>query len=648
MHTDRERQKYSYRRSVWLLAWHYLNGARRFDVFDTTTGKVSPHYFDKEGNLEFQSQDLLSMIDRTVARIASVDLRPRVIRQGTSLSMIRERSSAQIIVDSLISDHQLSQITSDFAHIFVTLGSCGITGHLVDVPTIGLSADLEVVHPRELFPFPSMQQDHTKLSGIVRQRVVPIELLEERFKLKLGGKKESLEWWAVDYGNTVTDVGLDEPGDGLRNPFNNTSINVGTSGVVSSDSWTEVARIRELWIDGPRGTCARYIVTCGDEVLFDEEYKDVAMFCPIGFARFCDTGTFYGAGLFDLLFGISREAERMMKSLFTNIRDMDRYGVMVLPQGSMNERTLLKEVSKGLRVMSYTPDPLNENFKPFMIQPFNSGDAPGKVAQFARDVMQQISPVQDLIQEKGRVDSATGLQFLDEQITRAMTNPSMGLQRAFGNMYRSLTAQAVTEIVKFPRTIPVNNINLDLAGAVIDLENSTVSFEKNPIPDIGHLNFSVKEINPRSEVARKEEALNLLKAGLTDPIAFKIFALKEGLDFAIWMDEEKGAFETIVMHILQLYGNGQDPGQTILTQHMLRPDVQMRVLGGFMTSPILAIASSQVKDEFRKFRDTMLQFMGQTLPQQIPTPEEAAVMGMQQPQPGQQQQMPPQGMMPNG
>ena len=74
--------------------------------------------------MEFQSQDLLSMIDRTVARVASVDLRPKVIRQGTSLSMIRERSSAQIIVDSLISDHQLSQITSDFAHIFVTLGCC--------------------------------------------------------------------------------------------------------------------------------------------------------------------------------------------------------------------------------------------------------------------------------------------------------------------------------------------------------------------------------------------------------------------------------------------------------------------------------------------------------------------------------------------
>ena len=648
MHTDRERQKYAYRRSIWLLAWHYLNGARRFDVFDTSTGRMSPHYLDKEGNMEFQSQDLLSMIDRTVARVASVDLRPKVIRQGTSLSMIRERSSAQIIVDSLISDHQLSQITSDFAHIFVTLGCCGITGHLVDVPTIGLSADLEVVHPRELYPFPSMQQDHTKLSGIIRQRVVPIDMIEKRFGKKLGDKKETCEWWAVDYGNTAIDVGLDESGDAVRNPFNNTSVTAGNSGPVTGASWTEVIRIRELWLDGPRGTCSRYVVTSGDEVLYDEEYKDVAMFCPIGFARFCDTGTFYGAGLFDLLFGISREAERMMKSLFNNIRDTDRYGVLVLPQGAMNERTLLKEVGKGLRVMPFTPDPLNENFKPFMIQPWNAGDAPGKVAQFARDVMQQISPVQDLIQEKGRVDSATGLQFLDEQITRAMTNPSMGIQRAFGNMYRSLSAQAVAEIVKFPRTIPITNVTLDLAGAVIDVENSTVSFEKNPIPDIGHLNFTVKQINPRSEVARKEEAMGLLKSGLTDPIGFKIFALKEGLDFAMWMDEEKGAFETIVLHILQLYGNGQDPGQVVLTQHMLRPDVQMRVLGGFMTSPILSVASAEVKDEFRKFRDTMLQFMGQTLPQQVPTPDEAAAMGMQQPQPGQQQQMPPEGMMPNG
>lgn len=643
MHVDRERVRYNYRRSIWLLAWHYLNGARRFDVFDPLTGRLTPHYLDKEGNMEFQSQDLLSIIDRTVARIATMDLRPKIIRQGTSLRGIRERASAQIIVDSLVSDHQLSQVTSDFAHIFTTLGSCGITGHLTDVPTVGLTADLEVVHPRELFPFPALHQDHTKQSGIIRQRVVPIDLLEKKFGRISETKKNKMEWWKIDHGDVTTDLGLDEPGSYMRNPFNNSGVMTGAS--EGTDLVNEVARIRELWINGPRDTCVRYVVASGDVILADESYDDATMYCPIGFARFMDTGSFYGAGLFDLLFGICRQAEHMMKSLFNNIRDTDRYGVLVLPQGSMNERTILKDVGRGLRVMSYTPDPLNENFKPFPIQPWNAGDAPGKVAQFARDVMQQISPVQDLLQEKGRVDSAPGLQFLDEQITKAMTNPAIGIQRAFGNMYRSMTAQAVAEIVQFPRTIPVNYVTLDLAGAVLDIEKSQVSFDQNPLPQVGYLTFGVKQVNPRSEVARKEEAMGLLKAGLTDPMGLKIFAMKEGIDFAMWMDEERGAYETIVQNILLLYGNGDEPGQVVLTQHLLRPDLQMRILSAFMTGPVMNAASTEVKEEFRKFRDAMLRFMGQTLPQQIPTPEEAAAMGMQPPQVP--PQMPMQGMMPN-
>jgi hypothetical protein len=226
-----------------------------------------------------------------------------------------------------------------------------------------------------------------------------------------------------------------------------------------------------------------------------------------------------------------------------------------------------------------------------------------------------------------------------------MTNPSISIQRAFGNMYRAVTAQAVGEIVKFPRTIPVNNVTLDLAGAVLDLDKSVVTFDQNPLPTVGHLTFSVRQINPRSEVARKEESMALLKAGLTDPIGLKIFSLKEGLDFAMWMDEEKGAYETIVQNILLLYGNGQDPGQIVVAPHMVRPDLQLRVLSGFMTSPLLSAASAEVQEEFKKFRDAMLRFMGQTLPQQIPTPDEAAAMGMQ---PQQQPPMPMmQGMMPN-
>ena len=42
-HAEREESRLSYRRTTWLLAWYYLNGARRFDVFDPEHGHLSPH-----------------------------------------------------------------------------------------------------------------------------------------------------------------------------------------------------------------------------------------------------------------------------------------------------------------------------------------------------------------------------------------------------------------------------------------------------------------------------------------------------------------------------------------------------------------------------------------------------------------------------
>ena len=62
LHVDREMSRLSYRRSMWLLAWYYLNGYRRFDAFDPGRNHIVPHYLDKDGNLEFQSQDLISRL----------------------------------------------------------------------------------------------------------------------------------------------------------------------------------------------------------------------------------------------------------------------------------------------------------------------------------------------------------------------------------------------------------------------------------------------------------------------------------------------------------------------------------------------------------------------------------------------------------
>ena len=348
-HADREESRLSYRRTMWLLAWHYLCGARRFDVFDPGTGSLSPHYLDEEGNMEFQSQEMLSSIDRVSARLASLDLRPKVIRQGISLNSIRERAIGQIVMDHVVSNDQLETVKTQFAHIFTSLGSCGLAGHITDSPTIGLTADLEVIHPRELFPFPSLGADYTKARGMMRQRTVPLDFLEEMFGKKLKKNLQKMEWWEANIGEGENASGGGEESGGISESGKNTTYWSDTSqGTVSgSKQHTSLVKIREVWTYGVGETVTRYVVTSGEHVLHDEEFTDQEVYCPIGFARFMENGTFHGAGLFDLLFSLNREMERLLKSLFNNVRDTDRYGVLVMPQGQFNDRAMLRDVGQG-------------------------------------------------------------------------------------------------------------------------------------------------------------------------------------------------------------------------------------------------------------------------------------------------------------
>ena len=643
MHIDKETSRLAYRRAMWLLAWYYLNGYRRFDVFSPQHNKIVPHYLDQDGNLEFQSQELISMIDRISGRLLSMDLRPKAMRQGSSLSGMKERASAQLIADAVFSDHQLDEVKSQFAHIFTTLGSCGICGHISDHPTIGLTADLEVVHPKELFPFPSLNTDFTKARGMVRQRMVPYNYLKDIYGRKIDKQKAEMDVWVWEQGHD-----MEVPDEyGVEQSYNRDSTYKLPYTKAELNTEMDVVKIREVWLDGPRGTCSRYIVSSGGVILEDQDLSNAEVYCPIGFARFMNNGSFHGMGMFDLMFSLVRELERMMKSLFNNIRDIDKYGVVLMPHGTVNDRAMLRDVGKGLRDMTYSKDALmGEDFRPIVIQPTNAGDAPGKVASYARDVMKQLSPLQDLIAEKGRVDSAAGLQFLDEQLKQAMTSPTSGIQNAFGKMYKSAVSSASRQILRTNPTLPVNKLTLDLAGAVIDTEAGTVSFKDNPLPNMAQINFGVKEINPKSALAQKEEALKLYQAQLTDPNGLKLYALKEGLDFAMWMEEEKGAYETVVRNILTLFNDGGNTQQVILTPHTARPDLQLRVLSSFMSSPTMGIAEPQVQDAFKTYREALISFMGQMLPSMVPNPDELENMGMQPQQPqGPQQMQAPHGAM---
>lgn len=639
-HIAREQERQTYIRTMWRLCHAYLNGARRFHLHNLNGQHIDTWHLDKEGNLLYQAPDMLSMVDRTAAKLSSMDLGPSVVRNDRSLQSLRHRASAQVINDAIVSTEQLACVKRQYSHIFTALGCCGLYGDVVDHPIAGLTLDLEVVHPTEVYPFPSLGYDFTKLSGLCRQRVVPLAWLEERL-----GKKTS----KTALNDCVAWKQL--PGDLLENyaemqPIRGTAALAGAPSGGSEfsvtgppmsrdgkDEYITAIQLNEAWFLGPRGTVMRYVASSGHHSFIDINFYEQGqeVYCPLSWSTFMDTGDFYGAGIFTLMFSLMRRAEKLMNSLFNNVEDVDRYGVVIMPSGSWNQNLALRDIGRGLRALPYEPDVAAENFKPFVVTPFNTGDMPGKTAAFARSMIRDFSPLRDLAEEKGRIDSAAGLAFLDEQMNQAMTNPSSGVQSAFGQVYRAGTAAAASLLSTGPRSLPVSRLDLNLVGAVLDEEGDRVSFNKNPLPRVGHLHFTVREVSPRSPSTRKAEAVEMLRlqaetAGQGDWDAFKLFAVRESLDFAMDMGMERASYTTIVGQILRLFNDGVTPGQIVESPHMARPDLQLRILDEFMAGPELRLASVDVQNAFIQYKQFLVEQMSVVLPEGVPTPEDAAAL----------------------
>lgn len=642
-HVLREEATMNYRRLRWYIAYVYVAlGARKFNLYDPLTGGIRWSYFDEDGKIEYTSTRLQSILAKNTGRLEAMDLAPMVSKEGWTLGALRERGVSQAIADSLISLQQLAHIKKLFNHPFALLGCAGVCGHLVDHPTIGLIGDLEVVHPREIFPFPSLGQDYSKICGKIRQHVVSLKWLEER------------------YGKSVTTAENQKkmvilkrrPGEPLQDDGSQTASGddlkfFSTPYVPKTNEEELVARINETWVEGPRGTCVRYCITSGGYTIDDQDLEGQEVYPEMQVARFMENGTFHGVGLFELMFPATREHERLLKSLYNNIRDIDKYGVVVLPQGQMHQGAFLKDTGKGLKIAYWAPDQMEAPFNPFVIQPFNAGDAPGKVSMVAANEIEQVNPLRDLIEEKGRVDSALGLQILDEKINQAMNNSTTAIQACFGDVYRELVRKAAKEMVDSSRAIPVTRLTLDLVGVNVDFQQGTVSFADNPMPNVSRLQFGVREANPRSKVARKQEAISLLQLQATDPLRLTLLGLNEALDFALYAEPEKAAFESIVMDILVLYGDGVTPGRVRIGDFSSKPDIQLVVLESFMSGPYLKMASFEVRNAFKQYRDALIQFSGMMLPSAVPTPEDMAIFGQMPGQQG-QPQLPPAGVTANG
>lgn len=638
-HVQRERAKAQFRRVMWRLWWAYLQGARNFDVVDMETGRLSYRFVDNEGKLLFQAGDLLRAIDQSTGRLASLDLSPYVTRNDTTLASIRERAVGQVMADHGINPSQLEQIKLPFSNTLVTTGCCGIQSNIVETRN-GPSIDLEIVHPLELLPFPSLGIDNTKTSGIIRSRLVPLDELRSRYGAqKVNSNLDKLRWISTGFGQSLADDHDDTAM--TMSSWNTTSGSSSPSKDETPARRQGLARVHELYLYGPQNNLARYITISG-KVKFADEIPEGDMPCPLQKAVLIENGSFHGAGLCDVLFGYNREMEKLLQHLWQSITDTDRYGVIVMPRGTWNKQTALKDVGRGLRVLDYSPDvnlPEN-NFRPFPITPFTQGEVPGRAAALAKQMSDQLNPIRDLISQKGRVDSASGLQFLEEQINSAVTTSTLNIERAFGTAYKSGISRLAHRLTTERTPLRLERLDLSLAGVVVDTQNWTASFDVNPLPDVSRLRFSIRENKPRSETGRIQGAMELVKNGLSDPLRFIAQAVKEGWDLPMWTEDYQNSYRTIVRSILTLYNDGETPGELVVTPELAKPEFQLMILTSFMSSPQMHVASVDVVEAFQALLDTYRAWMGNVLPAGVPNPDDLVSLA-QGPIPGMAPGQPP-------
>jgi hypothetical protein len=627
-HIAMEESRHLGRAMKWQIGALYLQGIRRFEFADGVF-QFGTTNFDREGKMPLQVPELLSHVNRMAGLLQSMDLWPATSRRGTSMAMVRDSATLQVLLDSSLSEEQVKEVADAYSHLVCLHGTAGIYGGVVDHAKLGLLADVQVVHPMELFSFPGVSIDGTKIKGKIWVRPVPVQQLKDKYGQKV---MSNLDKMTVMKRRPIGQADWNSFPPGMYNPgTSGASAGGGTPGSTNFEFLE--AKVWELWVDGPGGTCSRYAVGSGRYTLYDtkDALEREAYYCPLGVGRFWNTGGFYGAGLHDALFTLIREYEMMVKTLANNVRDMDRYPILLIQPGVINEKHAFSESGFGLKYLTHKTEPSllgQGDFRPTLIAPHNSGEVPGRTAAYLEGLIAQRVPIRDILREKGRVDSYTGLQFLEEESQRSNVVPVSNTVRAFSSMYKGLATQMMQKLTTNPDAqVPVKRFDLALAGAVIDFENSTMRFgEPNAFPDVSRVGMSVKEVTPRSMSIRKQEAKDYLDKQQITLERYILLALHERFDPAIFMETEEAAYQTVVMNILSLFNDGETPGKARWgTIHTERPDVQLEILNAFMCGPVLHMASAGVVDAFVKYRTDLLQVAGRMVPAALPDPFEEAL-----------------------
>ena len=643
----------------WKIVDAYLSGVRKFRVVDRWTGNVQMAWDTSKGELEMRYEELNRQYLTEVGRYMKMDITPVVSKKGESLDALRKAAIGNATLGALSAKLPMNKLKREVLIPFLKYGTVGInhyeTGNL-DVPD-----HIEVVSGRQLRGIPAFVDGTENLYGIARVRWVPMQWLIDRmldvykFKLKADPwaqlRAVDVPWGTTPPGNTsVNPSGF---GGGVANltPRRDTLLSTqmekpGQRGTVGDRFGRPYVKLEEIHLyDDSQMFVSRYIVKAGDVIMVDENFEDkeLKVVCPLHIARHTDIGKMFARGFVAPLIPFNDQIEKMYKSLFKNIADLDMFGTLFVSDAMGVD---LKKWRAGPRpkVQKYSPDPMAPVAQPMTLTPHNTGTMPAKIAELASDTMSKLANQGPYYQgeSSGRVDSAAGLGFLFNTGNISLGLPTHGVADAFAGAYARML-QVAKDTLGRDNTILLATVDDAIAGVIIDPTTGNMALSNNPIPEAWEVNVDIKDRTPRDREIRKQELQELYQQQLVSPTRFWIAAMEENLDFPgadkeIWETWRKATWQ-----IITLFRDGQTPGELVIGEHTQNPEIQLMAVQQFLNKIEFALASPEVRKAFEDWKVQLEVLCGRNFPVGLGAPEDLAAQAMQGPPSGGMPPMPGEG-----
>lgn len=620
---------------IWKFNNKYLQGARNLRVQSWKTAQISGGWGEvgDKGVMKMRLDIAAVKMQRELGRLLRMNTLPLVRAKSLGLDSQRRRAVGQVTLDSLVTGGDPDQTKLEAFSVVLRYGTVGLQAS--EDTTDGVSRpSLEVVTPMELFPVPGRIQELGQMVGIGRRRKVPLPWLKSQVSKrqssrKLSRKDSDLHIENISYGEATEVSGYDYPAIDI------TGWSSESSQGDPQDPNKEWVTLTEIWMYGTdKQRVGRYVAKVGCKILTDIEYEaEEQPPCPLGHARYINTGSFYGVSYLQLCVPLAREAEEMLANAFRNVKEFDLFGTTLIPREWGVQIDTLTARGKP-KYAHYDPDTMSA--KPGgmeRITPTNSGNMPANILNLCLGVIDQVTGDSEIFAGKssGRQESGVGIGMLFETGSVHQIPVGVEFETMYATVYRSILANAKKFVGESAVEIAI--IDDMVAGIVLDSQGRMALDDTNQVPGPFDVIVGIRERQPHLVEQRAQELIQMHQLGILDPDDMVWINYSEDLGLPLGRQEVVEEYRKAMLRNIVQFNDGKTPSPVIVSS-LDDHKIQLKRLKVFMARPEVSLASVEVRQAIEnRYNQHMVALGG--YPEQMPFPEE---MGMSQEQtPGAQQ-----------